>query len=355
MEMKVDRIIRALTLATAVATCLATAPACAQEMKGKVVVAVTGGLLGKKLKTAVDEYVRAFPVEVVYVEGNSSDLLAKVRAQKGNPQIDLFFGNDQTFAMAKSLSLLAKIDPKLVPNITRIPAALRDPDGYGQYFEANPVGYCYRTDKFAENKLQPLTSWLDYKKPEVKGRAIVFPPTQLFGLHHLVGIGMSMGGSEKDLSQIWSNVEQIIANGAVVLQSTAQAETMTGRGEAWVYPCSSDRAFLAKASGTSTGFSVPKDGSIFFADFMGPVQGSPNPVAAQMILNHMLSVPVQTRLSTEGAIMPANSDVKLTADQKRRLGFDPDKPLPEPRFLDAAALTKQLDGLVERFNRTVTR
>lgn len=324
-------------------------------MKGKVVVGVTGGLLGKKLKNAVNEYVKAFPVEVVYVEGNSSDLLAKVRAQKSDPQIDLFFGNDQTFALAKSLSLLAKIDPKLIPNIEKIPAALRDPDGYGQYFEVNPVGYCYRTDTFAEKKLQPLTSWLAYKKPELKGRAIVFPPTQLFGLHQLIGISMSKGGSEKDLSGIWPDFEQIVANGAVVLQSTAQAETMTGRGEAWAYPCSSDRAFLARSSGTSTGFSIPTDGSIFFADFMGPVKGSPNPIAAQMILNHMLSVSVQTRLSTEGAIMPVNSDVKLTADQKKRMGFDPDKPLPSPQFLNAEIIAKQLDGLVERFNRTVSR
>jgi putative spermidine/putrescine transport system substrate-binding protein len=334
------------------------APAAAQETakpSGRVVVGVTGGLLGVKLRQAVDEYARNFPLKVVYVEGNSSNLLAKVRAQKSNPQIDLFFGNDQTFAQAKALGLLEKINPALVTNISKVPKHYRDPDGYGQYFEVNPVGYCYRTDIFKEHGLNKPTSWLEYRNPKLSGRAIMFPPTQLFGLHHLIGVSMALGGTEANVERAWPAFKQMIANKAVILQTTAQAETMAIRGEAWIYPCSSDRARLASSKGSAIGFSIPSDGKIFFADFMAPVRGAQNPVAAQLILNHMLSASVQTRLSSEGAIIPVNSDVHMTLEQMQRIGFEAGKPLPEAHFLDAKVVASQLPDMVERFNRMTSR
>ncbi len=98
----------------------------------------------------IDSYAKPNGIEAVYVEGASNDHLAKARAQKSSPQMDLFVGNDQTFAVAKSLDLLAKVDPKLVPNILDVAPAYRDKDGFGQFYEINPVGLVYRTDKFKE-------------------------------------------------------------------------------------------------------------------------------------------------------------------------------------------------------------
>lgn len=340
----------------AAAALLAALPVAAQEPKleNRVVVGIFGGLLGQQLRGFIDPYMKPLGVEVVYVEGTSNDHLAKVRAQRANPQTDLFVGNDQTFAVAKSLGLVAKIDPKLVPNIGKVRPEYRDKDGYGQFYEINPVGLVYRSDKFAEAKLDP-SSWMVYADPGLKGRGILFPPTVSYGFHLLIGLANGHKKDERDISAAWPDLQKIVANGAVVVPTPGQAEQMAGRGEGWVYVSSAARAQLLRDQGAPMGFSIPKEGTIVFPNFMAPVANSKSPVAAQRILNHMLSKEVQGQLVQVGAVAPVSSEVELTPQLKARLGFDADKPLPTFDVLKVDAINDQLDQWVERFNRTVSR
>lgn len=335
-------------------------PAAAQtgadpKMQGRLVVGIFGGLVGQELREVIDGYAKPLGVEPIYVEGTANDLLAKVRAQKGNPQMDVFVGNNQTFALAKSLELIEKLDPALVPNLARIRPEFRDPDGYGQYFELNPVGIVYRRDKFEEAKIAKPTSWLAYTNPALAGRGIIYPPTVSYGYHLLIGLAMGVGKDERDVSTAWPKLEQIIANKAIVSPTPGQAETMAARGEAWMYVSPALRAKLARDQGTPIGFVIPSEGAIVFPDFMAPVKGAKNPVAAQRVVNHIISKEIQTKRARDVAVAPVNMDVELTPALKEGLGFDANKPLPALHLLDVEAINKQLDQWVDRFNRLASR
>ena len=337
------------------------APALAQtatptpQIGGRLVVGMVGGLLGKELRGLIDGHLKPLGVETVYVEGTTNDLLAKVRAQKDNPQIDLFIGNDRTFALAKSLGLIEKLDPKLVPNLARVKPEYRDPDGYGQFFEVNTVGILYRTDKFEEAKIAKPTSWQIYTDPALKGRGVLFPPTVSFGYYFLIGLAMGEGKNENDMAPAWAKMEQVVANKPLVAPSPGAAETLVQRGEGWMYVIQAVRAKLARDQGDKVGFAIPKEGTIVLLDFLAPVKGAKNNVAAQRAINHLISKEVQAKRALESAVAPVNMDVELTPAIKAVLGFEPDKPVPNLYVPDVAVINKNIDQWVDQFNRAVSR
>jgi putative spermidine/putrescine transport system substrate-binding protein len=329
----------------------------AQELKSesRVVVGIFGGLLGQRLRATVESYTKANGIEAVFVEGTGNDLLAKARAQKASPQMDLFVCNDVTFQLAKSLDLLAKVDEKLAPNLTKVRPEWRDKDGYGQNYEINPVGLVYRTDKFDEAKLGKPTSFLVFLEPGLKGRGILFPPTVSYGFHTIIALAIAGGKDESDASPAWAIFEKIRANDPIVSQTPGQAETAAGRGEGWIYVSSAERAHLLAKQGSPIGFAIAKEGAIALPNCIAPTKGAKNPIAAMRVLNHMIGKDVQTQMANESAVAPVNSEVELPGPLKQRLGFDPDKPLPALRPTDVVAVSRQLDDWVERFNRLFSR
>ncbi len=356
----IENLRRRNALGLLVLALLAPRPAAAQvpaepKLEDRVVVGIFGGLLGQRLRATIDAYAKPLGCEPVYVEGTGNDLLAKARAQKSNPQMDLFVGNDQTFALAKQLELIAKLDDALVPNHAKVLPAYRDRDGYGQYYEINPVGIVYRTDKLAESGLGKPKGWSAYLDPATKGRGILFPPTVSYGFHFLIGLAMGAGKDEHDITAAWTALDKIRANGAVVQQTPGQAESMTGRGEAWMYVSSAERANLLAKQGSPIGFAPPEEGVIVLPNFMAPVRNAKHPVAAQRVLNHMLGKEAQTQMTRDGAVAAVNQEVELTPELKQRMGFAGDQPLPAFHVLDVVAVNQQLDDWVERFNRATSR
>ena len=324
------------------------------KAQNQVVIGIPGGTLGKELRDRINAFTKPAGIEAVYVEGTANDLLAKARAQKNSPQMDLLYGNDRTFALAKSLGLLEKIDPKVVTNLAKVRPQFRDPDGYGQYFDFNTVGLCYRTDKFAEAKLAKPSSFLIYADPALKGRGVLFNPTVTYGHLLLTGVALGAGKDENDISPAWPKLEQFLANKAVVVSTPGQADTMIAQGDAWIGVCPAVRAKLAKDQGLPVGFALMKEGVIGFPDFLGPVRGAKNVAAAQRIINYMISPEVQEKRAAEAAQAPVIADVTLTPDIKELLGFDRDKPLPTLYVSNVDVVNRQLDAWVERFNRAVS-
>jgi putative spermidine/putrescine transport system substrate-binding protein len=342
-----------LCIAFAFALPLAAQTAAPPASGGRLVIGLFGGLTGQKLRAIIDGYAKPLGIETVYVEGTSSDMLAKVRAQKNNPQMDLFFGNDQTFALAKSFGLIEKINPALAPNAANIRPEFRDPDGYGVQFEFYPIGLTYRTDKFAEAGIPKPTSWMIYADPRLKGRETLFAPPFAHGYHFLIGLAMGAGKDERDISVAWERLAEIVRNKPMVVPTAGQAATLITRGESWLQMGPALHAKQLLDQGVPVAFVVPKEGTIVFTDFIAPIKGAKNPNDAQRVINHMLSREVQGARIGDLWAGPVTTDVELTPAVKKSLGFDPDGPLPKFHVLDVEVINKQLDQWVDRFNRTM--
>lgn len=129
-----------------------------------------GGSLQKALQaTVIPAFEKKYNVKVIYVTGTSNQILAKVRAQKAKPQIDVIWANDTTHYQGKAEKLFAKLDPAQVTNLSQLYDFAKDPDGYGVVMGIQALQLEYNTKVFKEKGWAPPTSWLDLWGCEIQG------------------------------------------------------------------------------------------------------------------------------------------------------------------------------------------
>src|SRR5215472_5250534 len=116
------------TLAALVA--LTHRPLDAQQ--GRLVVASFGGSWERDLRAdLIVPFERDKKVQVDYVVGLSTETLARLKAQKDNPQMDVIMLDDVLTAEAASLGLLEKLTPAEVPALKDIRKEARVANDYG--------------------------------------------------------------------------------------------------------------------------------------------------------------------------------------------------------------------------------
>jgi len=344
-----------LLTAALIAASMPTATAAPPPIENKVVIATFGGLLGKAVRENVERFTKPLGIELVVVESASADILAKMRAQRSAPQYDLALLNDQTFVVAKALGLIEKIDLSEVPNARLLRPGLLTPDGYGAPYEINPVGYIYRRDKLAEAGVGPLDSWRSVADPKLNGRVVTFSFASFYTPLLMVELEASAGKALPDESEIWPFLTKLRDNRTIVIAAPSQAEELAKTGEAWVYPGTAERALLLRDQGVDVAFSPARDAMLPLTNYMVPVRNAQHKVAAQRVLNWILGTEIQTRAAEEGAVVPVNVEVTLTADQKARMGFDPQKDIPPFLKIDVETLNDRFPDLTERFAKTMAR
>jgi putative spermidine/putrescine transport system substrate-binding protein len=74
---------------------------------------------------------KKFNARANFISGNSTETVARVQAQKDNPQIDATFVDDGPAYQGQALRLWEPIDPKIVTNLADLYDIARHRDGVG--------------------------------------------------------------------------------------------------------------------------------------------------------------------------------------------------------------------------------
>ena len=319
--------------------------------EARVVIATFGGLLGKLVRANVEQFTKPAGIDAVFVEGGSADILAKVRAQKAAPQFDLALLNDQTFVVARALGLIAPLDKAEVPNAAALRPGCMDSRGFGAAYEINPVGYMYRRDKLAAAGVAPPGTWRAVLDPKLAGRVITYSFAAFYTPLQMAGLELSANKPISDDGEIWPFMRAMKANGTVVVANPGQVEDLVKSGEAWVAPATANRTLLLQRQGVDVGFAPCTDALMSLTNFMAPVKGARSPVAAQRVLNWILSPGVQEQAAREAAVVPVNAAVDLPPALKERMGFAPDQPIPPFKELDVDTLNDNFGAWSEQFDK----
>ena len=336
--------------------CLSASPGWAQVAgENRVVIATFGGLLGKLVRENVELYTKPLGIQAVFVEAASADILAKVRAQRSAPQYDLALLNDQTFIVAKSLGLLAKLDFAEVPNARALRPGLLRSDGYGAPYEINPVGWIYRRDKLAAAGVPAPSTWRAVADPRLSGRVVTFNFSSFYTVLTMAGLQLSAGKTVADESEIWPFMNALYANRTIVVAAPGQAEELAKSGEAWVYPGTAQRALLLKDQGVDVGFAPAGDALLPLTNYMAPIAKAPHPVNAQRVLNWILGPEIQARMARQGAIVPVNASVGLEPALMERLGFGGASEVPAFRVLDVETVNDRFGAWSEGFDKIMSK
>ena len=147
----------------------------AQAAEKTLYLAGYGGSFEKTLKELViPAWEMKTGAKVVYVPGNSTDTIAKLRAQEGAQVLDVAFIDDGPMTQAIQFGFCDKLDEAVFDGVYDN-ARLLDDKAVGVGFIA--TGLAYNMQVFKENGWDAPTSWNDLGDPKFKGKVAIPPIT----------------------------------------------------------------------------------------------------------------------------------------------------------------------------------
>jgi putative spermidine/putrescine transport system substrate-binding protein len=195
---------RKLIALAGVAPLAGTRQARAGQFDGRTIrVQFWGGSDGLVIrKYIVDPFVKETGARVVVEEGNTSASIAKVRAQKADPQIDVIFLDDVGVFTLQREGVLDRLDLARMSNAADVFPGYVVADGYG-------IGIFNYITTLIYNSARGSapTSWNDLWDPKFKGKVLSPSITDTQALLFTLMAARLGGGSLDDLAPAWPKLQ----------------------------------------------------------------------------------------------------------------------------------------------------
>ncbi len=298
----------------------ATPEASATESSGEVL----------HLYTALDTneakiYIRAFEeesgIQVQWVRLSAGEVLVRIRSERTNPQVALWFGGPSPeFIVAKREGLLASYSPHIDFDP---PAGTFDEAHYWTGFYFGAIGFASNTEILDRKGISPPTSWYDLLKPELKGEISVAYAYTSGTANTLLAAIVQMMGEDAGFDYITKldrNVHHYNRSGSACVTQVGFGEVAVG------IAFSHDIVKKGPAKGYPVVLSFPQEGTGFEIGAMALVKGGPNQVAAKRFMDWALSARAQN-LMQKWFRTPLNPKAEVaqgavTADKVKLIEFD---------------------------------
>jgi putative spermidine/putrescine transport system substrate-binding protein len=306
------------SLATLIALGISTA---AWSETRTIYVGMNGGPMEKAYTSGVfPDFEKANNVKVVVVPGTSSDVLAKLLANRNSPQMHAAFLDDGVMARAVSMGVCEKLDD--TPELKQLYPFARMKGDVGAGVQLGMTGIGYNTKVFAEKGWAPPTSWMDFADPKYKGK-VVFQSasSSTFGLHGFLAINRILGGSDSNVEPGFTKWASTVGPNVVeYIPNSAKLSEMVQTGEAAIFPLTPTAIGDLKAKGLPVAYASPKEGPVLLLVDLCVVKNNPDPQLAQKLAQFLLSAPAQTKAAQTSRQIPTNQQVVMPVDMQKSLG-----------------------------------
>lgn len=320
------------------------------QLEDTLVVAGNGATVEKLMK---DEFFKKFNekypnVKLTYVSGVSTEIVAKVKAQKNSPQIDLTIVEGGEQEKGRQEGLWETVSATDIPNMKNVPADLKIRDDSGVVVNFTPMGITYNTELVKEKNLPVPTSWNDLTKPEVKGNITMTDVASNFGRSTMIMLAYANGGSEKNIEPGFQKMATIAGYMPTFAKSAAQLQQNLQNKSAAYTTWTMARSLTQKETGLPVEFVFPEEGGNIVPNVATMVKGAKHPQAAKAFIDFLLTDEVQTAYATKLYYNPA-TPVKLPDDVAKTLEFDRSKVV----NFDYEVLSKETSNWLDRFNKEI--
>ncbi|MCC7183118.1 MAG: ABC transporter substrate-binding protein, partial [Rhodocyclaceae bacterium] len=228
-------------------------------------------------------------IEVQFVRQSAGELLARLRAEKANPQVDLMFGGPaDTFHAAKNAGLL---EPYKGAGWAAIPDAYKDPDGYYTGFARLTIVFMTNAAFLKDKKLSAPASWADLLNPAYRkqiqtadARTSGTAMTRLLSIYYAFG---------KDEAKALDYQKKLNENVQSYTKSGAGGAIPVAMGQAAIALLHTVEALETKRKGYDVVITVPSDGVVEGIEGMAMVKGVKNRELAAKFLDWAASPKMQ--------------------------------------------------------------
>lgn len=275
---------------------------------------------------------------------NTGQSIAAMIAEKANPVTDMVYMGGSSSDQAKNADIITPYKPK---DFDKIPANLKDPDGYWFTIHSGTLGLF--VNKQALGKKPVPQSWADLLKPEYKGLVGYLDPTSAaVGQVGVMAVNLAVGGTYENLEPGMKYFKALVKNDAIVPKQTSYARVISGE-----IPILIDYDFNAyRGKYTDKApieFVIPQEGTVVFPYVMGLAKNGPNPENGKKVLDFLLSADSQTMWGN-AYLRPVFPEY-LSADAKAK--FLPDADYARAKPVDLKKLAAATPAIIERYNKEV--
>src|SRR5215211_5233275 len=257
------------------------------------------------------EFEAKYGITVNYVRMSSGEALARVQAEKDNPQFDIWWGGPiDSFVAAKGEGLLEAYDSPNYVNLTD-PVKMKDVDNQWVGVYVGTLGFATNTDWLAANPgVEAPTSWDDLLKPELKGQVMVAHPSSSGTSYTALATILQLRGEEEG----WEYLKQYAGQVSQFTKSGAAPAKFVGQGEAAVaIVFSHDIVNEIENNKLPLVLTFPEEGTGYEIGGMAILKGAKHPQAARLWFDWALTPEAQALGPTYAAYQaPTVKGVELS-------------------------------------------
>lgn len=241
-------------------------------------------------KSLFDLYKTKTGVTVNFIRLSGGEVIARLEAEKENPQASLWVGGvglDHITAKTKGLTEAYK--SRLAGNT---PAQYRDPENYWIGLYLGPLTFVTNTDRAKELGLPVPQSWADLLKPVYKGYIRVASPLTSGTAYNLITTIRYINNGDEDktfdyLRKLDANIDQYTKSGSAPGKSVAIGEVPIAIGYAH------DQVKLKVDAKAPVVITAPAEGTGYELASMSLVKGAKEAVQAKKLYDWILSKDAQ--------------------------------------------------------------
>jgi putative spermidine/putrescine transport system substrate-binding protein len=304
-------------------------------------------------KSVVPKFEKEHGVKIVWVQGFSSQTLAKIRAQKDNPQIDVAMMDDGPHRQAAALGLVEKIDRSRLKNVKELYDTAFEPGDLGIGFAVAGYGLYYNAKAFADNKWATPTSWLDLYRPELKGKVSIHNIANANGLYLLLALNKIAGGTDDNVDPGFAKLKELVPH-VVTFDKFGETPTLIQQGSTVIGTWNIDRVVNLAATGVPVKFVAPKEGSWGHKEVITIVKGRPNVDLAYKFVDLMLSAEEQVNTAKFIGLGPLNRNAQLDPETAGKVIYGPDQ-IAKLTIPNWEVVNAKRSEWTERWNKEIER
>lgn len=237
-------------------------------------------------------YIEAFESEtgihVKWVRLSSGEVLTRLRNEKNNPQVSVWFGGPFTdFIAAKKEGLLLPYAPKI--NF-KLPEGGYDAEHAWTGISFGVIGFVSNTDILKRKKIKPPESWDDLLKPEFKNDISMAYAYTSGTAYTILAALAQMKGEEAALQYFRAlnrNIHHYNKSGSACVTQVSLGEIAVG------IAFSQDILKKGIGKGFPVTMTFPKEGTGYEYAAMAMMKGAPEPQLAKKFMDWMLGKKAQ--------------------------------------------------------------
>jgi iron(III) transport system substrate-binding protein len=294
---------------------------------------------GKELLEYFEKaFEKAHPdIDVQWVDMGSQEVLERVRAEKPNPQADVWFGAPaEAFDRATKEGLLQPYKPTWSAAVDAEAHEAKD-NWYGTYLTPEVIGY----NREAVKPEAAPKDWDDLIDPKWRGKILIRDPIASGTMRAIFGAIMARSMSQTgkpDAGYEWlrkldANTREYTLNPTILYQKLGRQEGVVSM---WDMP---DFATLEQRTHIPINYVIPTSGTPLLVDGIAIVNGAKHPVEAKEYYEFVTTPEAMIAAADSFLRIPARKDIPVAKlPGWIRDALSQIKPMPVNRELMAAHL-----------------